>query len=102
MVAGAQHGGGTPGSAQMRGICQQFQDPIPMTPYLRALLVALDRWATRGMTPPASAYPNLEDGTLVTIDEAQSLYPMIPDAPQSIDALVLLHLRDTVKLPPLR
>ncbi len=101
MVAGAQHGGGTPGSAQMRGICQQFQDPIPMTPYLRALLVALDRWATRGITPPASAYPNLEDGTLVTIEEAQSLYPNIPSAPYSLDALNRLSFVDHSEEPPL-
>src|SRR5713101_4445494 len=83
MVAGAQHGGGTPDSSRNRGICQQFQDPISMTPYFRALLVALDQWVTRRITPPPSAYPNRDHGTLVPIEEAQKLYPTIPGAPYS-------------------
>jgi hypothetical protein len=100
MVAGAQHGGGTSQSAHTRGICKEFQDPIPMTPYLRALLVALDRWATHGRRPPASAYANLEDGSLVTIEEAQALYPRIPNSPYSIDALNRLNLVDHSHQPP--
>jgi hypothetical protein len=101
MVAGAQHGGGTPASSHMRGICQQFQDPIPMTPYLRALLIALDRWVTRGLPPPPSAYPNLEDETLVSIEEARELYPEIPTAPYSVDALNRLNFVDHSEEPPL-
>lgn len=101
MVAGAQHGGGTSQSAHMRGICKEFQDPIPMTPYLRALLVALDRWVTQGRHPPASGYPNLEDGSLVTIEEAQALYPRIPDSPYNVEALNRLNLVDHSHQPPL-
>ena len=101
MVAGAQHGGGTSQSAHTRGNCKEYQDPIPMTPYLRALLVALDEWVTRGRMPPASAYPNLEDGTLVTIEEAARLYPRIPDSPYSVDALNRLNLVDHSEEPPL-
>jgi len=101
MVAGAQHGGGTPDSSRTRGICQQFQDPIPMTPYLRALLVALDQWVTRRTPPPPSAFPNLDHGTLVPIAEAQKLYPTIPGAPYSLDALNRLNLVDHSEEPPL-
>ncbi len=101
MVAGAQHGGGTSGSAHTRGICKEYQDPIPMTPYLRALLVALDRWITQSRHPPASAYPNLEEDSLVTIEEAQALYPRIPGSPYSVDALNRLNLVDHSHQPPL-
>jgi len=103
MVAGAQHGGGTSQSAHTRGICKEYQDPIPMTPYLRALLVALDEWVTRGRMPPASAYPSRggDTPTLVTIEEAAVLYPRILDSPYSVDALNRLNLVDHSEEPPL-
>ena len=101
LVAGTQHGGGSPASAKTRGICQQLQDPIPMTPYLRSLLIALDRWVTEGVLPPPSAYPNLDDGTLVTIEQAKSLYPAIPGAPYTLAALNRLNQLDHSEEPPL-
>ena len=101
MVAGSQHGGGSPASARTRGICKELNDPIPMTPYLRAILFALDAWVTEETEPPPSAYPSLDDQTLVTIEEAQKLYPAIPGAPYSVAALNRLAYVDHSEQPPL-
>ena len=38
-------------------------------PTMRAVLMALDAWADRGVEPPKSNYPRVEDGTLVSVDE---------------------------------
>ena len=45
---------------------------------LRALVVALDEWADRGVAPPGNQYPSLADKTLVRLDEAASMFPRIP------------------------
>lgn len=38
---------------------------VDYAPLLRAALVNLDRWASEGIAPPASAFPRLADGTAV-------------------------------------
>ena len=47
-------------------------------PVLRALIVALDAWADRGVEPPASVYPSVSDGSLVSVAEASAAFPVIP------------------------
>lgn len=47
-------------------------------PLFRALLIALDEWADRGIAPPESVYPDLLSGTLVTLAEAAKSFPNIP------------------------
>ena len=47
-------------------------------PAMRALLVALDDWADRGVEPPPSAYPDMRRGTLATVDEVARTFPAIP------------------------
>ena len=42
----------------------------------RALLVGLDRWVGEGVAPPASAYPHVADGTLVTPAQYRALFPL--------------------------
>ncbi len=91
------HGGGiglfgTPGP---RGICQNLTNSGGTAPTFRALLVALDAWVERGVEPPESKYPRLEDedaegdfeqdgehhhtaGTLVPLHEAAEAFPDIP------------------------
>jgi hypothetical protein len=44
----------------------------------RPLLAAMDAWVDGGTEPPAANYPRIEDGTLVTIDEARTAFPAIP------------------------
>jgi len=64
-----------------------------MTVVLRALLVALDAWADRGIAPPESRYPDVQDGTLVTLDEAAKAFPVVPGLvfPTVLNELELLH-----------
>lgn len=77
-VAGAQHLGAGPTD---RGICQNPRNPLnDRGPVLRALLVALDRWASGGGAPPASRYPRIDDGTLVDLETFRRQFPKIPGA----------------------
>lgn len=77
MVAGTQHG---PSSApQTIATCQQLSNPNPHNPIVRALYMALDDWATRGIRPPASRYPRVSDGTLVpSLPQSVQGFPVIP------------------------
>ncbi len=43
---------------------------------MRALLLALDGWARGTQMPPASAYPNLHDGTLLTVEAYRAAFPV--------------------------
>jgi hypothetical protein len=46
--------------------------------YRRALLLAMDEWATKGTLPPPSAIPRTSDGTLVKVEEYLAKFPKIP------------------------
>ena len=70
-----QAGVGTTG----RGICQQNRNPLVANAVLRALLVAMDQWASEGTEPPASRIPHVADGTLVAaLPEEGQGFPQIP------------------------
>ena len=45
---------------------QLLPNPLDYRPALRALYVALDQWLRSNTTPPASVYPKLAEGNLVT------------------------------------
>ena len=45
---------------------------------LRALIVALDDWADRGVAPPKSVYPDMKSGSLVKLEDAAKAFPRIP------------------------
>jgi len=60
-ISSHQHG---TGSGSSRGSCQQFQNPLDSTPIHRALMIAMDQWATNGTLPPPSAVPTLAGGTM--------------------------------------
>ena len=53
-LAGAQHGNWR---FPARGPYQNCGNPLDHRPPMRALLLALDAWATEGREPPASVYP---------------------------------------------
>ena len=53
------------------------RNPHNPAPALRALLVALDEWAGRGIAPPDSRVPTIAGGTLVAPDNKG--FPAIPD-----------------------
>ena len=74
-MSSEQHG---PALVPTAGICQQLNNPLPRGSINRAVLVALDQWAANGVTPPASRYAKVSDGTLVPFDQASTGFPTIP------------------------
>jgi len=42
---------------------------------MRALIVALNDWTGKGMPPPASAYPQIADGSLTTVAAYRAAFP---------------------------
>jgi len=58
MIAGTQHGGGG-GNTPAPGPCANPTNPHSPAPALRALVVALEEWVTKGIAPPASRVPSI-------------------------------------------
>ena len=66
-------------TASVTATCQQLSNPNQHSPHLRALFVALDDWATKGLPPPASRYSKVSDGTLVpSLPQSVQGFPVIP------------------------
>jgi hypothetical protein len=66
-------------TASVTATCQQLSNPNQHSPHLRALFVALDDWATKGMPPPASRHSKVSDGTLVpSLPQSVQGFPVIP------------------------
>lgn len=77
LLSSKQHGGA--GNPTSKGLCQQFLNPLDSQQVQRALWVDLDQWSTKGIAPPPSQVPKLEDGTLVPPPPAgDGLYVGIP------------------------
>lgn len=77
LFGGTQHGpAGYPPST---GVGQTPANPGDYKPYLRALLLSLDRWAKEGVPPPASVYPTIAAGTLVDWNQKSTGFPQIPN-----------------------
>lgn len=66
------------GAASGPGICQQPRNPLGPGPVLRALLVAMDEWVSKGKVPPESRMPRRADGTLVSLHQKTVGFPDIP------------------------
>ena len=66
-LAGTHHGGGTLplDNRVFSSVATYYNNSIDYRPLVRAAFANLDAWATRGVPPPASAYPRLSDATLV-------------------------------------
>ncbi len=75
VFAGAQHGSWL---IPHRAWFENCINPLDHRPPMRALLLALDAWATAGEAPPPSAYPRLDAGKLGTLDEWRAAFPVIP------------------------
>ena len=76
VIASAQHNSPF-GSEPVKEDTQQLVNPLPAGDVLRALMVALDLWVTRGISPPPSRYPRVSDGTLVRPDGKSTSSPKI-------------------------
>jgi hypothetical protein len=93
LASSFQHGGVAgllhpPGAA---GMCVAQTQGQGFGPTLRALLVALDEWADRGVEPPKSNYPTVQDGTLVSLEDARAAFPSFPGLtfPKALNELSL-------------
>ena len=77
-LAGGQHfiGGFPPTTSERAGRAYRG-NPLDFQVTLRALLARLVEWVVDGRAPPASVYPTLAAGTLVSIDALK--FPRIPD-----------------------
>ena len=73
---GTQHGVST--GSPTKGSGQTLGNPADYRPFLRALLVGLDRWCRQDVPLPPSVYPTIRDGTLVGWRHEQSGFPALP------------------------
>ena len=91
MWASSQHFADPNASRPARGVCQHYENVVQTSMLLRAMLDALDAWATGGVEPPASRIPRRGDGTLVEFDAWKSQFPGIPGVmiPSGANALPL-------------
>jgi hypothetical protein len=75
-IASAQHNSPF-GSEPEKNESQFLVNPLPAGDVLRALMVALDQWASKGIEPPPSRYPTIKGGTLVAPTKNNG-FPKIP------------------------
>ena len=74
----SQHYADPMAKAPTRGVCQQPFNIVRTSMLFRAMLDALDAWATHGTAPPDSRIPRRADGTLVAMTEWERQFPRIP------------------------
>lgn len=59
------------------GICQLLSNILPTAFLVRAILDALDEWASNGKAPPDNRIPKRADGTLVAYEDWKKQFPAI-------------------------
>jgi hypothetical protein len=74
LLSAGQHG--VAGFPPSRSIGQQANNPLDYRWAMRALLTAMNKKVTDGTAPPPSAYPRIDQGTLVTPDRLK--FPAVP------------------------
>lgn len=77
VIASAQHNSPF-GSEPAKDDTQFLLNPLPAGDVLRALMVALDQWASQGIPPPPSQYPIVKIGGLVSPEPRAVKFPQIP------------------------
>ena len=72
-----------------RGVAQHLENVVYTSMFFRAMLDALDRWATTGESPPPSRIPTRTDATLVSSEEWKQQFPAIPGVatPRAVNSL---------------
>jgi hypothetical protein len=76
LFASIQHGGGS--VAANFPFNQYPENPAEYGAVHRALVIALDEWVSRGVLPPASRFPRVSEGTLVSPAPKSYGFPAIP------------------------
>ena len=74
----SQHSANPLLTAPAKGVGQNFSNTVATSMLFRAMLDAMDRWATDGTRPPASRIPSRADGTLVEYPRWRRQFPVIP------------------------
>ncbi len=74
---GTQHSPGS-GIVGARGSGSLPTNPADYRPLMRALVVAMNDWITRGVQPPPSLFPKIGEQTLVDWQRTESGWPSIP------------------------
>ena len=74
----SQHFADPLAKAPTRGVCQKPFNIVRTSMLFRAMLDAMDPWASHGTPPPDSRIPRRADGTLVAIEEWRRQFPPIP------------------------
>jgi hypothetical protein len=75
-----------------RGICQNVQNVVWTSMFFRAVLDALDAWASNGIAPPDSRIPRRSDGTLVDVETWRKGFPAIPGTATPLEPNTLERL----------
>jgi hypothetical protein len=76
--ASSQHSANPLLTAPAGGIGRNLSNTVATSMLFRALLDAMDRWATDGAKPPESQVPTRGDGTLVEFARWRRQFPAIP------------------------
>jgi hypothetical protein len=79
LLSNLQHFSLANAKPEMVKVCAFPTNPLNAGPPVRALLVALDDWISKGTPPPASRYPSRNDGTLVPPAADDVGFPRIPE-----------------------
>ncbi|HVZ07584.1 alpha/beta hydrolase domain-containing protein [Rhodopila sp.] len=74
----SQHSANPLLAAPVRGVGQNLSNSVATSMLFRAMLDAMDRWATDGTPPPPSRIPTRADGTLVEYARWKRQFPAIP------------------------
>ena len=82
-IAGAPHQAAAPAGGPRPQDCRHPLNNMSVSPALRALLVAMDRWVCEGKRPPESRLPTTRAGTLSAPTRTATGFPVIPGAPFS-------------------
>jgi hypothetical protein len=83
--AGVHHNGGPGGFNRLTpplAACVLASNPAPAADTNRAVFTALVDWVTKGAEPPASNYPTLAAGQLITPEAYDKAFPQIPGVPR--------------------
>jgi hypothetical protein len=76
--ASSQHSADPLLKAPVRGIGQNYSNNVATSMLFRAMMDAMDGWATDGRIPPPSCIPTRADGTLVDYATWRTQFPTIP------------------------
>ena len=100
--ASSQHSANPLLPAPVKGIGQNYSNSVATSMLFRAMLDAMDRWATDGTAPPESRVPSRADGTLVDYARWRRQFPAIPGVMPLAEpnALPLLAEKGILREPP--